>query len=311
MMTFRLDEVFSSIYRAANVIPVEGFSTRMRFGEHPSQFRGDGHDFDRMVEYDPTKHSLSQIDWRSIDSKKRLYVRESRVTKDFPVLVLGDVSTSMTFGVDNQHKERLLLEVIGDIGLAAFHSQDPMGFIGFAESAVFDEEPRIGEDNVYYVIEQVYDFFKGLRSDGRGKLNRRKTDFQHVFDLVNRKYANSHCFIAVISDFIGAESLASSQVLRDLADRHEVVFIFIDDPEEFNVGGKLGYLRVENIEKEGDRAVVLLRKMPQIGLKARQRRREFRKVLESLRIDSIVLEYGKHFSRLHRFFLARQESFRA
>lgn len=310
MMTFTLDDIFSSIYKVANTLPIEDFSRNMRFGEHRSQFRGDGHDFDRIVEYDPQVHSLSQVDWRSMDYKRRVYVRESRITKDFPVVVMADMSTSMLFGVDAQHKERMLLECMGDIGLSCYHAQDPMGFIGFAEDIIFDEEPRVGEGQLYYLIGETFKFFEGISEDGKGKLGKNITNFHNAFDFFARKYADKQCLLIVISDFIGIEEIVKSPVLQDVASRHEVVFVFLDDPLEFTINEGPGSLRVENIE-DGEQLVVVRRNLNKIGAEIRQARKKMREEnLKELRIDSIVLEYGKHFQRLCRFFIAREESFR-
>lgn len=310
MMTFTLEEVFSNIYRATDTLPIELSSRSVRFGEHKSQFKGDGHDFDRVVEYDPQVHSIAQIDWRSM-TRDKIYVRESRITKDFSVLVMVDLSTSMTFGVkDRQYKERMLLEVLGDIGLACFHAQDPMGLIGFAEDVIFNESPKVGEDNVFYLMEQLYDFFAGLSSDGKGKLNRRKTDFYNAFDFLMRTYVNTNCLVIVVSDFIGLQNLPNSKVLEDILSHHEVVFIFLDDPAEFESKNMVGYLKMRDMET-GKQTVVARRKIQDLSADIRRRRRATRNKLREIGIDSIVLEYGKHFQRLHRFFLTRQELLRS
>jgi len=308
-MTFSLDEVFSSIYRAANTLPIDTFAKSIRFGEHKSRLRGEGHDFDRIVEYDPQAHSVSQIDWRSKDFKGQVYVRESRVTKDFPVIVMADLSSSMLFGIDQQYKERMLLEVVGDIGLAAFHSQDPLGLIGFAENIIFDEEPKVGESHVYYLLSELYEFFQGISSDGKGKLNKLRTNFYEAFSFFLRKHTNKQCFLIVISDFITADDIVGSEILKDIAAQHEVVFIFLDDPTEFSDRG-LGHVQLEDMET-GKQIVIPRRKLKVIRDRSKFQRKETRRQLNNLGIDSIVLEYGKHFQRLHRFFISRYESLRA
>jgi uncharacterized protein (DUF58 family) len=309
MMKFSLEEVFSNLYRVANTLPIESPSLRTKFGEHDSPFRGEGYDFDRIVEYDPTVHSLSQIDWRSL-TRDSVLVREYKVSKDFPVTILGDVSASMLFGIEHQSKEKMFLEVIGDIGLACFHAQDPMGFMGFAENIIFDEEPKVGEDNIYYLLEQLYEFFDGLASDGKGRLLKKKTDFYNAFDCLINKYGDTRHFIVVISDFIGLEKLPSLQILEDAAAHHEIVFIFLDDPQEFGAVKGPGYVRIEDMET-GKQNIVSRKRFHKMGANIRQQRRKLRDSLQEIGIDSMVLEYGKHFQRLHRFFDARYEMLRS
>lgn len=308
MMTFTLEEVFSSVYRAADTLPIGSLSKSAHFGEHKSQFKGDGHDFDRIVEYDPAVHSISQIDWRSM-TRDKVYVREFNVTKDFDVRVVIDLSTSMTFGTDQQHKERMLHEILLSIGLACSHAMDPMGLIGFAEDIIFDEEPRVGENQAHYLTSQLYDFFDGLQSDGRGKLDRKKTDFYNVFDFIQRTHTYKTSFLIVISDFIGIEDFQNIEVLNDITSQHEAAFIFLDDPLEFNIDG-LGYIKQEDMET-GRTYSVSRSKSRKLGLEIRKKRKQFRKKIQEAGIDSIVLEYGKHLQRLFRFFIIRHELLRS
>lgn len=309
-MTFTLEDVFSSIFRVADTLPMDSLSKSFRFGEHKSQFRGDGYDFDRITEYDPQVHSISQIDWRFM-ARDKVFVREFRVTKDFPVVVMADLSTSISAGpADRQHKERMILETFGDMGLACFHAQDPVGLIGFAEDVVFHQPPKVSEDNIFYMIEELYKFFDGLSSDGKEKLDRRQTDFYNAFDFLMKMYANIKCLVIVVSDFIGLENLPDTRMLEDVSAQHETVFVFLDDPREFDAGRGLGYVRMKDIES-AEQAVVAKRKMQELKTAIRRKRKESREKLREIGVDSVVLEYGKHFQRLCKFFINRQEIFRS
>lgn len=310
-MEFTLNDVFSSIHKTANALPIGNPAHRIRFGEHPSRFMGHGPDFYQIVEYDHEKHTVNQIQWHLTDPYGTVFVREAKVTKDFETIILGDLSASMMF------KLRLFFETLGNIGLTCSHAQDPMGFIGFADNIIFNERPKVGEDQVYYLLEKLYKFFEDIEKDGRGPIIRKGTNYQRIFEYVAAKYLNKHCFIIVLSDFIGAEEFFDSQILKDVASQHEVVFLFLDDPSEFKVTSWLsrrlkigfGYLRLSNIET-GGKVTISLRKYIKIGKQIREKRKEARNRLRDARIDSMVLEYtknGKHFERLYRFWLQRQD----
>lgn len=316
-MEFTLDDIFSSIHKTANVLPVGNLAHRIRFGDHPSKFMGRGPDFYQIVEYDHEKHTVDQIQWHLTDPDGAVYVREAKVTKDFETIVLGDLSTSMMFRMDYSAKLRLLLETVGNIGLTCFHPQDPMGFIGFADNIIIDERPKVGEGPVYHLLEEMYKFFEGLEQDSRGPIVRKVTNYQKAFEYIAAKYLNKHCFIIVLSDFIGAEEFFHSQILQDVANQNEVVFLFLDDPNEFKITSWLsrrlkilfGYLRVSNIET-GGKVIMSLRKYQKMGREVREKRKKARNRLKDFRIDSMVLEYtknGKHFERLYRFWLQRQD----
>ncbi|MDP3697897.1 MAG: hypothetical protein Q8R55_07920 [Candidatus Taylorbacteria bacterium] len=310
-MQFTLDDVHSNIHKAANVLPIGVHASRVRYGDHTSRFKGQGPDFFQIVEYDSEQHTVDQIQWHLTDPDGTVYVREAKITKDFMVVVMADLSPSMMF------KLQLLFESIGNIGLTCSHAQDPMGFIGFSENIIFDERPRVGEDSVYYLLGELYKFFEEIEADSNDSLPRRETNFQKAFEFFASRFADKHCFLIVISDFIGAEEFLKTQLLKDIANRHEMVCLFLDNPTEFSVRsllGKLlrypfGYLRMTDIET-GREVVVPIRTMDKIEQEIRVKRKRVRNNMKDMGIDSMVLEYsknGKHYERLYRFLLHRQE----
>lgn len=310
-MEFALSDIYPSIHKAINTLPIGSPASRVRFGEHSSKFKGQGPDFYQITEYNPEEHTIDQIQWHLTDPDGTIYVREAKITKDFEVVVMGDISLSMMF------KLRLLLESIGNIGLTCSHAQDPMGFIGFSEDIIFDERPRVGEDAVYYLLSELYKFFEGLENDGKGFRENQETNFKRAFEFFSSRFANKHCFLIVISDFIGAEDFFKSQLLKDTANRHEMVCLFLDNPAEFNIQSLLGNLfqrlfgrlRMTDIETGKERSVSF-DKMKKLEQKLRSDRKKIRDDIGDIGIDSMVLEYsksGKHYERLYRFFLERQE----
>lgn len=318
-MSFSLSDVFSNIQKVGNVIPIGTKSKRFRFGEHSSKFKGQGPNFYQNIEYNPEEHTVDQIQWHLTDDEGRVYVREAIISKDFPVIVMADVSPSMVSGTDYQYKKRLLLDTIGNIGLTCFHGQDPMGFIGFSDRVVFNRTPRVGEANTYFIIEQVYNYFRDIEqsrfNSGAG------TNFFSAFEPIQTYYANKQCFLIVISDFIGAQELVTSQLFKDIAVKKEIVFLFLDDPTEFSTRSRLkgwlwhlfGRLRMTDIET-GKEVVVRLNKLQKNEQEIRAERKRLRNSLKDMGISSMVLEYSpenKHFQRLLRFFMLREESFKA
>lgn len=309
MMTFSLDDIYSSIDRVADTLPVENLSGHVKFAEHKSIYKGRG-EFYQFREYDPEMGDLvSDIEWRKIGPDGKLYVRVGIPLKEFDAVILADISASELFAVDYQYKARMLLEATGDIGLTCVRGQDPLGLIGFAENIIFDEEPRTGSDHVDYLIEQMYRFFESMSLIGKNKIGGNKTDFVKAFNFFSERYSSKQCFLVVISDFIGAEELLRSQILKDVSSHHEVVFLFLDDPEEFNIGWAPGLIRTEDVETGKQRRISIGRLRKENAL-SRIKRKQMRNELQNLGIDSMVLEYGKGFQRLYRAFDARSESLR-
>ncbi len=309
MRNFSLADIYSSIERIDNIIPIERLSNRMRFGEHKSIFKSEGHDFDHIKEYEEGEDSIYDIIWSSIRPNKKPDVRKNIATKEFIGMIMGDLSPSMMMGADYQFKARLLLEVIGDVGMTCSHGNDPVGFIGFGQDVFFDESPRLGQEYVDYMIEEVYNFFENLSSGDKKNPYRGATDFYKAFKFFSERYDDKECFLVVVSDFIGAEEIVDSQILKDIASRHEVVFIFLDDQTEFEASSGIGFIRLENVET-GQQSIVSRRGMKNIYRETREKRRQMRDTLNGMGIDCMVLEYGKQFQRLSRIFMARAEAFR-
>ena len=91
-----------------------------------------------------------------------------------------------------------------------------------------------------------------------------------------------------------------------LASRHEVVFVILDDPEEFELKGFFGTVQVRNLEDKKDVVNVPVRHFKRIRREMLERRRKMREDLNRLGIDSVELAYGDHVNRLAGFFEERR-----
>ena len=103
-----------------------------------------------------------------------------------------------------------------------------------------------------------------------------------------------------------------SPLLKAVAAKHELMFIFLDDPLELTSAQGPGYIRIENAE-DGKQQIVSRRKLVKLEQELRLKRRQLRKEeLEKKRgIYSVVLEYseqGRHYNRLQKFFLKRHRA---
>lgn len=308
-MQFLIDDVFAGIEKTVKYMPVESFSLRHRFGEHKSIFRDQGRDFYQLRKYDPETDSLGDIVWSSREADGSVYVREARISKEFTGVVLADLSASIAFSAGYPYKMRMLLETIGNFGMTCFHGQDPLGLIGFADEVVFDEQPRVGQDQIYYILEHLYDYFNDMIRHRQPVYKKKGTDFAKAFNFFAQRYAGQNCFVVVISDFMDAYEIVKSSALKDLNSQHEIIFVFLDDVSEFQIKNLFGYARIADIET-GQSRVISLRKLKNLQKKLRIERKLFRDELRQNDIESVVLEYGKHFERFYRFLLTRQEILR-
>jgi len=307
MKGFEFSDIVSALTHIRGGIPAGRLSTRIRLAEHKSAFFGPSYDLFDIQEYDPERDPPNQIISSLVgEDEDVIYARKCVEHHEVRIVFLVDLSSSIDAGV-NFSKKRLLLESMGYIGVTGARYQDPIGMVGFTDKIVLNQPARCGVNNFYHLLGTLYGFL--AESDPSKKTySRRGTDFSAALEFLRRSF-DKPCLVPMISDFVGFEKIVQSPLLKTVASRHELLFIFLDDPKEFWAGKGAGYIRMEDIE-DGGRVVVSRRKMVELEKEIRQNRKQLRVDLKRMGIDSVVLEYGKHFNRLHRFFLARHKYFR-
>jgi uncharacterized protein (DUF58 family) len=300
MRKFTFNDVLSSLRHIRGGIPVQRLSSRVRLGEHRSFFFGPSNDFFDIQEYDPDRDPPNSI--IDIGDDETIYARRCIEPHDVQINILVDVSTSISAGV-NFHKQRTLLETVGFIGVTGIRYQDPVGLVGFSDRICLNFKSKTGAAHFYYLLKILYNFL--VENNNIQKNSIRKTDFFAALDFVRRSF-NKRCFIPIVSDFLGFENVVSSPLFRSVAANHELICIFLDDPKEFlSIYGR-GYIEMKDIESSR-RMIVSRSNTIEIERDERKKRREIRRLLRALGVDSVVLEYGKHFKRLKSFFELRSK----
>ncbi|MEK9180451.1 MAG: DUF58 domain-containing protein [Patescibacteria group bacterium] len=288
------DEVVAAMRRIERGFPIKTLSRNRQLGENQSLAQGRGIDFYQYREYDPGTDSVEQIAWGvQAGFGDEVYVREARPTREFPLLILADTSSSLRFGPELfPPKLRLLLEVAGTLGLTAAYQRDRVGLLAFADKVLIEERPRGGESNVYYLILQLCKFFEKFADAEKP----RKTDLWQAVDYVRRNFPEP-CLVAVLSDFVGCEAIADSPLLRS---PHEFIFFILEDEEEFSSLPQSGILHMSDMET-GKRTDISLGKLRKLEAHLKEKQDDFRKRLQKNGVDSLVLNYGGHFEALAKF----------
>lgn len=303
-MEFQFNDILSVLANVNTEVPAIKLSTRMHLGDHKSTFFGPSYDIFDVQEYDPERDPPNQIiPLLMSEEDDIIFARKCIEQHEVRVVFLVDLSSSLDIGLGFL-KRRLLLESIGFIGAAGARHQDPVGLVGFTDKIVLNMPTRCGLSNFHYLLRCTYDFFENQRID-----KPRATDFYEGFDHL-RKVFDKPCFVPIISDFIGFQKIIHSPLFKFISSRHELVFIFLDDPAEFSRNAGWGYVRLDDIES-GRSMIVSRRKLRKLDSLARIERKALRNELRRMRIDSIVLEYGRHIKRLQRFFIRRHKMIRS
>jgi len=303
MKHFTFNDILSTLTHIKGGLPATRLSTQARLAEHRSVFFGQG-DFYDIQEYDPERDMPNQIIHYLVGPNDEIYSRRCIEDHEIKVIFLTDLSSSIDAGI-NFVKRRLLLETIGYLGLTAARYQDPIGLIGFTDRIVLNLPARCGQNNFFHLLRLVYNFLAERNPYDRKK-PKQKTDFFAALDFVRHSF-DKRCLIPVVSDFIGFEDIIFSSILRTVASKHEMIFIFLDDPREFALAGGIGYIRRQDIES-GSSRIVSRSKLAREEKNIRAARTKLRQELRGIGIQSVVVEYGRHLNRLFRFIERRRKT---
>lgn len=286
-------------------------------GERESGTIGDGYDLYELTEWEPGD-TFHDIDWRlTLPSwPKKIYKVNRIETKELPLVLAVDASPSMLLRFrPDVSKFRLMLKLMAALGFAGVQNHDPVGVTAFGNATEFFLPPRYGKGNIMHAAEiligDAEDFYKSL---GKG----RKTSPVDVLDLneclsATMARVRSQSVVAVISDFLdvlSGRTVLDEHLLSALVARHKenVVFLMLDDGNEFSWSGGHGTVMSRNIET-GQAQEVKASHAEQIRQEHAGKQEEFQKYLENQGVDSVVLDPDNWSDKLADFAAGRKTSF--
>ena len=300
-----IEEVFARFRDIKHGVKAKKKATSIHYGEHKSGFKGSGYDIVGVDEWRPGQ-PLKDIAWSlSLPTfPDKLFRIERMEPKELRTLLVVDLSYSTLFQISQtSNKAMLLLDLIGNLGLTRANVRDPVGLLGFSDRIELYMKPRLGASQVFHMAQQIFEKLKLEREFP----SRRKADFSVAIDFLVSRLKIGHSLI-VISDFVdfvnNPESIDYKR-LRMLASKHDMMMLILDDPKEFQVKSRLGYIRISDMET-GKQTVISARKAGAI-------RRRIEEVHEDIRyrlkhkcgIDSVVLTPENHTDALGEFLIAR------
>ena len=224
--------------------------------------------------------------------------------KELRTLLVVDLSYSTLFQISQEsNKALLLLDLIGNIGLTRANVRDPVGLLAFSDQIEMFVKPRLGTSQVFYMAQQI---FEKLRFE-REFPSRRQAEFSVPLKFMASRLKARHSII-VLSDMVDLLNEPESidfKLLRMLASKHDMMFFFLDDPDEFKVRSRLGYIRISDMET-GKQTVISARKANAIRKKIEKSRSSLQYALKHrCGIDSVVLTPENHTEELPKLLIAR------
>lgn len=187
----------------------------LNFGGDPSRFLGSGLEYAQSRPYEPGD-PVKLIDWRVTARTGKPYVKEYEATRQVPIHLVVDTSSSMCVGSIERNKYYWAVRLAAGIGLAGLERMSPVGVM-----AGGDRDLRITPTLSSQTIMQWAE-------------NLRQYDFRErtVLSPKLRTLAASlkqRSIVFVLSDLHDPDVLPALELL---ATKHELIVLWLQDPAE-------------------------------------------------------------------------------
>ncbi len=200
-------------------------------GEYRSVFRGQGIEFAEVRAYQQGD-DFRAIDWNVSARMGSPFVKTFHEEREITLLLVVDQSGSCQFGRPYS-KAGLAVEVAAVLALAAARHSDRVGALMFADKVEYVVRPRKGRPHALRVIRDLIAFTPRARGTNLAE------GLRYAMKLLRHR-----AIVVVLSDF---RAEGWEQPLAQLAARHDVVAVTVDDPRE-RVFPDAGWLELEDAE---------------------------------------------------------------
>jgi uncharacterized protein (DUF58 family) len=207
-------------------------------GEFRSVFRGQGMEFAEVRAYEEGD-DFRAIDWNVSARLGTPYVKTFTEERELTLLLVVDQSGSTRVGAPVTKAARSV-EIAAVLALAGAREQDRVGAILFSDRIEHVVPPAKGRRHALRLIRDLLAFASA----------RRGTNLVQAIHYASNVLGH-RSVVVILSDFL-AEGW--EKALRELAVRHEVIGITVDDPRE-TAPPPAGWVEMEDAEN-GRRALV-------------------------------------------------------
>ena len=207
------------------------------------------------------------------------------------LVLLVDVSGSMSFGSVDWRKSDIAAELTSVFAFAAVENQDRAGLMLFSDRVHSYIQPRRGRPHAQVIVRAAVD--AALRG-GSGH-----ADLEQASRFLERVSAK-RAVVILISDFL---DVSFERPLRRLNRKHDVIGLVITDPREERFPGSA---LVQLVDAESGEAKTIDLGNSDIGRRAVHRRLQLERRFRSTAVDWMTVSTAMPYDRdLLRFFRSR------
>ena len=138
-------------------IKTRGLSRNIFAGEYHSAFKGRGMAFSEVREYS-YGDDMRDIDWNVTARYNKPFVKVFEEERELTVMLLIDVSESLSFGTSTAIKRNILAEIAATLAFSAIQNNDKIGVIFFSDKIEKFVPPKKGRKHILYIIREILSF---------------------------------------------------------------------------------------------------------------------------------------------------------
>ena len=214
-------------------IKTRGLSHNIFAGQYHSAFKGRGMSFSEVREYQ-YGDDVRDIDWNVTARFHKPFVKVYEEERELTVMLLVDVSESLSFGTVKQSKRDMLTEIAATIAFAAIQNNDKIGVIFFSDSIEKFIPPQKGRKHILYIIRELLGFTP--RSN--------RTDIKVPLEFLTNAI-KKRCTAFLLSDFIAPHDYKNALTIANR--KHDIVAIQVYDRRVTELP-KIGLMKVFDAE---------------------------------------------------------------
>ncbi|MBQ3153544.1 MAG: DUF58 domain-containing protein [Bacteroidaceae bacterium] len=221
-------------------IKTRGLSHNIFAGQYHSAFKGRGMSFSEVREYQ-YGDDVRDIDWNVTARFHKPFVKVFEEERELTVMLLVDVSESLSFGTACRTKRDMLTEIAATLAFAAIQNNDKIGVIFFSDRVEKFIPPQKGKKHILYIIRELLGF----------EPESRKTDIKIPLEFLTNAI-KKRCTAFILSDFITGSDYTNALTIANR--KHDVVAIQVYDRRVAELP-KVGLMKMLDAES-GDEVYV-------------------------------------------------------
>ncbi len=214
-------------------IKTRGLSRNIFAGEYHSAFKGRGMAFSEVREYS-YGDDMRDIDWNVTARYNKPFVKVFEEERELTVMLLIDVSESLSFGTSTMIKRNMLAEIAATLAFSAIQNNDKIGVIFFSNKIEKFVPPKKGRKHILYIIREILSF----------KPENNLTDISMALRYLTNAI-KKRCTAFLLSDFIDTSDYKLA--LKIANRKHDLVSIQVYDKLSTELKS-LGLMKVKDPE---------------------------------------------------------------